>query len=1467
MFAFSSTDYPSEYLKTNHNTPSIWELASLDLDQDDEVAFLEKPKNHQTKIILIFYGNQVRHLTRSTPHRAQVSSANPGDEALAASPSTMHELATTCQMKGHKPSMCPKIQWPPEGHVQVAVVDVCSGKKEIDSLGESIFVSRKDVLSCYFESVGQAATLLPDDRGKAIAIISKALEHFLKKSHEDGVVAGAIGIRGSGGTSLISSAFRILPVGESSCQQAINIAFMANNETLSSGSTLPIGSSVNLSDDPANKYYLHHGDSPGAILVSQPLVGDNYHTWSRSMVMALTAKNKVGFVNGLIEQPKDESLPAYNALEKFGMISKKGLLKVTGPRIFEIQKSISTLSQDQSSVSNYYTRLKSLWDELNNFRSIPDCSCGALKVLLDNKQHEYVMQFLMGLNDSFSHVRAQILMTDPLPTITKAFALVVQEERQRNINIPSLAPAGDSVALFTRGEAPRNHYGGKGQFIKKERPLCSHCGITGHTVDKCYKLHGYPPGYKFKNKMHSANQTSATGEETPSALYTSPVPTVASYVVFSGFFEPFTATNVQPNYMPESRCLFIYPSPSCFSHISIHGRTQFSHSSWILDTGATDHMVHSLSKFSSVISTINTYIHLPNGEKALATHIGTVQDLVAWKRIGLGRKRNGLYFLQVSTTATKPHSFPSVAVHTAVNNTPTFDVWHHRLGHPSFSRLSLLKHVINDLVIPSANEHCKVCHISKQKRLPFTNSVHITAMPFELIHCDIWGPYHVPTLDNQKYFLTIVDDFTRCTWVFLMKQKSETVSLIQSFFTLIKTQFSATIKKIRSDNGLEFHMPSFYAQHGTLHQKSCVGTPQQNATVERKHQHLLAVARALRFQANLPLPFWGYCVLTATHLINRTPTPLLANKSPFEVLFNKSPNYSYLRVFGCLCYATTLSHNRHKFVPRSIQCIMLGYPQGIKGYRLLNLSTRQIFVSRDIHLQLYSPISFDSDNSALSLSDHNSPTLSDQIGTSLHSSPSHSPLHNTSQPASAVSVPLSNPTVPIPENMVPSHPSIVPVIRKSTRPHKAPSYLQEFHCNSASLSTASHSSSTTAQEPTSFQEASQDPKWCEAMQAELAALEANNTWTIQPLPHGKVPIGSKWVFKVKLKSDGSLERYKARLVAKGLRGSGSLSSQQPSSVMDSHNPKLITHYLQGKMVPSFIALLVYVDDILIASSDIAAVTKLKQFLDAQFKLKDLGPVRYFLGLEIARSTQGISVSQRKYALEVLEDAGMLGCKPTKCPMDQNLKLSKLEGSLLSDPTVYRRLVGRLMYLTLTRPDIVFAVYKLIQFMEHPQEPHYKAAQHILQYIKGAPSQGMFYPSNSELHIKAFPNFDWAGCPDTQRSTTGYCVFLGHSLVSWRSKKQTTVSRSSAEVEYRAMASAVYSQAAIHIAANPMFHERTKHIEIDCHLVRDKIQEGVIRNLHVPSKHQVADIMTKALGFPLSSSLIVKMGMHNLCTPS
>jgi hypothetical protein len=169
-----------------------------------------------------------------------------------------------------------------------------------------------------------------------------------------------------------------------------------------------------------------------------------------------------------------------------------------GPRIFQLQKAISALSQNNNSVSSYYTSLKGLWDELNNYRPLPLCSCGTSRTVLDYQHQEYVFQFLMGLNESFSHIRGQILLMDPLPPINKIFSMIVQEERQREITSTFFAPLNHAPAAMASKYTPSRTQGSKPQgFTRKERPLCTHCGLLGHTIEKCYKLHGYPPGYKF----------------------------------------------------------------------------------------------------------------------------------------------------------------------------------------------------------------------------------------------------------------------------------------------------------------------------------------------------------------------------------------------------------------------------------------------------------------------------------------------------------------------------------------------------------------------------------------------------------------------------------------------------------------------------------------------------------------------------------------------------------------------------------------------------------------------------------------------------------------------------------------------------------------------------------------------------------------------------------------------------------
>jgi len=328
-----------------------------------------------------------------------------------------------------------------------------------------------------------------------------------------------------------------------------------------------------------------------------------------------------------------------------------------------------------------------------------------------------------------------------------------------------------------------------------------------------------------------------------------------------------------------------------------------------------------------------------------------------------------------------------------------------------------------------------------------------------------------------------------------------------------------------------------------------------------------------------------------------------------------------------------------------------------------------------------------------------------------------------------------------------------------------------------------------------------------------------------------------------------------------------------------------------------VVVLVYVDDLLITGSNTGLIQETKDYLQHCFKIKDLGDLKYFLGIEFARSKDGILMHQRKYAVELISTLGFTGAKPFQAPMVVNKKLTSLEfdqytqddnDQLLSDPGEYQRLIGRLLYLTITRPDIAFVVQCLSQYMHSPKVSHMVAAARVVKYVKQSPGLGVFMSACADINLTAYCDADWASCVSTRRSVTGFLLKLGDSPISWKSKKQSTISRSSAEAEYRSLASTVAklvwlrgllselgvglngpvtvfcdSKSAIQIATNLVFHERTKHIDIDCHFIREKVQLGLVKLLHIPTIEQQADILTKGLGIGQHTYLVSKLGMKNI----
>jgi hypothetical protein len=673
---------------------------------------------------------------------------------------------------------------------------------------------------------------------------------------------------------------------------------------------------------------------------------------------------------------------------------------------------------------------------------------------------------------------------------------------------------------------------------------------------------------------------------------------------------------------------------------------------------------------------------------------------------------------------------------------------------------------------------------------------------------------------------------------------------------MIHTQFSTPIKVFHSDSSGEYLSDvfrQFLSFEGTLAQLSCPGAHAQNGIAERKHRHLIETTRTLLISSFVPTHFWGGAISTVVYLINRQPSSKLSNKCPSEVLFGTPPSYDHLRVFGCTCYVLLAPRERTKLTAQSVECVFMGYSPEHKGYRFYDPSSHRIRISRDVTFvedrpslhhpstqPIYSPVestSFMFLPPVSSTSDVTPP--SDSIRDPYIFIPP--PIHEPSTPPSSSLVPPVSPPIHEPPPPPPPPQSFAkpPITRHFSRRPKTPSAfpsssptpaspdalaldnsdnnIDESHVVSNELQAGSRYNlrdcgtihpvdkygiphvSVVVDAPSTYQEASSLPEWQLAMSEELAALDRTGTWEIVPLPSCAVPITCKWVFKIKFRSDGSIERYKAHLVARSFQqtqgrdydetialvahmtivrtliavaatNSWTISQMDVKNVFlhgdlheevymqpppgvevplghvcrlhralyglkqaprawfecfvsviiadgfspSEHDPALFIHTSPCERT----LLLLYVDDMLITGDDMEHISHVKQKLGEQFQISDLGPLSYFLGLEVLHSPKGYYISHSKYIQDLIARSGITDNRTATTPMDLHLQLRPTDGILLEDPTRYRHIVGRLVYLTITRPNFAHAIHILRQFACAPTSVHFGHLLHVLRYLRG-----------------------------------------------------------------------------------------------------------------------------------------------------
>ncbi|GJW50725.1 putative ribonuclease H-like domain-containing protein [Tanacetum coccineum] len=781
--------------------------------------------------------------------------------------------------------------------------------------------------------------------------------------------------------------------------------------------------------------------------------------------------------------------------------------------------------------------------------------------------------------------------------------------------------------------------------------------------------------------------------------------------------------------------------------------------------------------------------------------------------------------------------------------------WHRRLGHVNFKNLNKLvkKNLVRGL--PSnifQNDHTYVaCQKGKQHKASCkAKLVSFISQPLQLLHMDLFGPTFIRSLNHKIYFLVITNDFSRFSWVFFLRTKDETSGILKDFIRQIENQLNKKVKTIRCDNGTEFKnrdMIEFCGSKGIKREYSNARTLQQNEVAERKNRTLIEAARTMLADSFLPNTFWAEAVSTACYVLNRVLVTKPQNKTPYELITGKIPIISYIRPFGC--HVTILNTIDHlgKLDGKYDEGFLVGYSLNSKAFRPVR-SENQAYKNagpKEANHSAGTQDNIDAENSEMEAESAQDYFVL-PIWSSYTSTVKSSEAKNEGLKVKKRKLEFAQDNEDLLLQAGATRASSTNIVNTASTPVSTAS-----PSGGLSYTDLTNSDQDDTQIPAledSYDNPNDDSEDCLMGRRQL---EQNGFTEIKRMK--EVLIEAIGIFLAFASYMGFIV-YQMNVKSAFLYGKiDEEVMSQPPGIVDTYSVHNKSRYRRGtidktlfikKDKNDIILVQVYVDDIIFGSTKRSWCDEFEALMKNRFRMK------------------------------ILKKFDFASVKTASTPIETQKPLVKDEEATNVDIHLYRFMIGSLMYLTASRPDIMFAVCACSRFQVTPKTSLLNAVKRIFRYLKDKPKLGLWYPRVSSFDLEAYSDSDYAGANLDRKSTTGGCQFLGRRLISWQCKKQKIVATSTTEAEYVAAANCcgqvlwiqnqmldyglnfmntkiyIDNESTICIVKNPVFNSKTKHIEIRHHFIRDAYEKKLIQVLKIHTDDNVADLLTKA--FDVSS---------------